>query len=192
MKRPFTVVFALCGSFCTFEKALPQAAALVGRGIEVIPLMSFNAAGLDTRFGRAQGWKEQLQALTGRPVIETLQGAEPLGPKGMADAMIVAPCTGCTLAKLDLGISDTPVTLGVKSMLRADKPILLALSTNDGMGASGPHIAALSQRRNFYMVPFGQDAPGEKPASLQSDFSLIGPALEAALEGKKLQPQIVF
>lgn len=191
MKKPLTVVFALCGSFCTFEKALPQAAALVGAGVKVLPLMSFNAAGLDTRFGRAEDWKRKLEEVTGNPVIETLTGAEPLGPKNMADMMVIAPCTGTTLAKLALGISDTPVTLGAKSLLRNGKPVVLALSTNDGLGASAANLAALGLRKNFYLVPYRQDAPHQKPASLQSEFALLQASMEAALEGRQLQPVIL-
>ena len=186
------VVWAMCGSFCTFEKTLGAMVEMVRGGARVLPLMSFNAAGLDTRFGKAEDWKKKIEAVTGRRPIETLQGAEPLGPQNMADAMIIAPCTGATLAKLAAGISDTPVTLGAKSMLRGAKPLVLAVSTNDGLAASMENLARLINRKNVYLVPFAQDDWLKKPASLQSDFSLIGPALDAALEGKKLQPQIVF
>lgn len=186
-----TVVFALCGSFCTFDKVLPQIGRLVDRGIRVLPLLSFNAAGMDTRFGRAADWRRRLAELTGTEPITTLQGAEPLGPQNMADAMVVAPCTGTTLAKLALGISDTPVTLGVKSMLRGGRPILLAPSTNDGLGASAAHLAALANRKHFYFVPLSQDDWRKKPASLQSDFSLLPDALECAVRGRQLQPVLL-
>ncbi len=186
-----TVVFALCGSFCTFDKVLPQIGRLVDRGIRVLPLLSFNAAGMDTRFGRAADWRRRLAELTGAEPITTLQGAEPLGPQNMADAMVVAPCTGTTLAKLALGISDTPVTLGVKSMLRGGRPILLAPSTNDGLGASAAHLAALANRKHFYFVPLSQDDWRKKPASLQSDFSLLPDALECAVRGRQLQPVLL-
>ena len=186
-----TVVFALCGSFCTFDKVLPQIGRLVDRGIRVLPLLSFNAAGMDTRFGRAADWRRRLAELTGAEPITTLQGAEPLGPQNMANAMVVAPCTGTTLAKLALGISDTPVTLGVKSMLRGGRPILLAPSTNDGLGASAAHLAALANRKHFYFVPLSQDDWRKKPASLQSDFSLLPDALECAVRGRQLQPVLL-
>lgn len=182
------VVWAMCGSFCTFEKTLGVMEALVGSGVQVLPLMSFNAAGLDTRFGTAESWKKRVEALTGRPPIVTLQGAEPLGPKNMAQAMIVAPCTGATLAKLAAGISDTPVTLGAKSMLRGAKPLVLAVSTNDGLAASMENLARLINRKNVYLVPFSQDDWLKKPASLQSDYSLIADTLECALRGRQLQP----
>ena len=183
-----TVVWALCGSFCTFESILPRMEELVKSGVRVLPLMSFNAAGLDTRFGTAESWKKRVEALTGRPPIVTLQGAEPLGPKNMAQAMIVAPCTGATLAKLAAGISDTPVTLGAKSMLRGAKPLVLAVSTNDGLAASMENLARLINRKNVYLVPFSQDDWLKKPASLQSDYSLIADTLECALRGRQLQP----
>lgn len=186
-----TVVFALCGSFCTFDKVLPQAERLVKMGMRVLPLMSFNAAGLDTRFGKAAAWQRRLAEVTGQEPITTLQGAEPLGPQNMADAMVVAPCTGTTLAKLALGISDTPVTLGVKSMLRGGRPILLAPSTNDGLGASAAHLAALANRKHFYFVPLMQDDYLKKPASLQSDFTLLPDALACALRGRQLQPVLL-
>lgn len=186
-----TVVFALCGSFCTFDKVLPQAERLAAMGMRVLPLMSFNASGLDTRFGKAADWQRRLAEITGQEPITTLQGAEPLGPQNMADAMVVAPCTGTTLAKLALGISDTPVTLGVKSMLRGGRPILLAPSTNDGLGASAAHLAALANRKHFYFVPLMQDDYLKKPASLQSDFTLLPDALECALRGRQLQPVLL-
>lgn len=182
------VVWAMCGSFCTFEKTLGVMEAMVRSGVEVLPLMSFNAAGLDTRFGTAESWKKKVEAVTGRKPIETLQGAEPLGPQNMADEMVIAPCTGATLAKLAAGISDTPVTLGAKSMLRGAKPLVLAVSTNDGLAASMENLARLINRKNFYLVPFAQDDWLKKPASLQSDYSLIGDTLECAMRGRQLQP----
>lgn len=182
------VVWAMCGSFCTFEKTVSVMEEMVRGGVQVLPLMSFNAAGLDTRFGKAEEWKNRVEAVTGRRPIETLQGAEPLGPRDMADAMIIAPCTGATLAKLAAGISDTPVTLGAKSMLRGAKPLVLAVSTNDGLAASMENLARLINRKNVYLVPFAQDDWLKKPASLQSDYSLIADTLACALRGRQLQP----
>lgn len=182
------VVWAMCGSFCTFEKTLGAIEEMVRGGAQVLPLMSFNAAGLDTRFGKAEDWKKKTEAITGRRPIETLQGAEPLGPQNMADAMIIAPCTGATLAKLAAGISDTPVTLGAKSMLRGAKPLVLAVSTNDGLAASMENLARLINRKNVYLVPFAQDDWLKKPASLQSDYSLIADTLACAMRGRQLQP----
>lgn len=188
---PRTVVFALCGSFCTFDAVMPQIERLTARGWDVLPLLSFSAGSMDTRFGRAGDWRAKLEELTGHQPIDSIQGAEPLGPAGMACAMIVAPCTGTTLARLALGLSDTPVTMGVKSMLRGGLPIILAPSTNDGLGASAGNIAALLQRKHFYFVPFGQDDSYKKPCSLKSDFTLLPDTLEAALRGVQIQPLLL-
>lgn len=188
MNEPLTIVFALTGSFCTYSKVLPQMMHLAARGIKIIPVMSFQASGTDTRFGSAQDWKNKISEITGSRVLDTLPGVEPLGPKKLAAAMVVAPCTGATLAKLDLSIGDTPVTLAAKSLLRSGCPILLAPSTNDGLCGSAAHIGSLLARKNFYFVPFGQDDPVHKPYSLQSDFSLLPDALACALHGRQLQP----
>lgn len=183
-----TVVFALCGSFCTFGKVLPQMERLAARGTEIIPVMSRNAAELDTRFGRAEEWKARIRAITGKPPLERLTQVEPLGPERAACAMIIAPCTGATLARLDLGLGDTPVTLAAKSMLRNGAPIVVGLSTNDGLGASAVHIGRLLCRKNYYLVPFTQDDCRHKPCSLQCDFELIPDTLDSALRGRQLQP----
>ncbi|HIX16983.1 MAG TPA: dipicolinate synthase subunit B [Candidatus Gemmiger faecavium] len=188
---PRTVVFALCGSFCTFDAVMPQIERLTARGWDVLPLLSFSAGSMDTRFGRAGDWRAKLEELTGHHPIDSIQGAEPLGPAGMACAMIVAPCTGTTLARLALGLSDTPVTMGVKSMLRGGLPIILAPSTNDGLGASAGNIAALLQRKHFYFVPFGQDDSYKKPCSLKSDMNLLPDTLDCALRGIQLQPLLL-
>lgn len=188
---PRTVVFALCGSFCTFDAVMPQIERLTARGWDVLPLLSFSAGSMDTRFGRAGDWRAKLEDLTGHQLIDSIQGAEPLGPAGMACAMIVAPCTGTTLARLALGLSDTPVTMGVKSMLRGGLPIILAPSTNDGLGASAGNIAALLQRKHFYFVPFGQDDSYKKPCSLKSDMNLLPDTLDCALRGIQLQPLLL-
>ena len=183
-----TVAFAVCGSFCTLGTAVAQAEQLVRQGWELLPVMSFAASGLNTRFGRAEEWKQRLEQLTGRPVLDTLQGVEPLGPRQLARALVIAPCTGTTLARLTAGLSDTPVTLAAKSLLRVGCPVLIAVSTNDGLGASGENIARLMQRKHYYFVPYGQDDAASKPQSLKADFTLLPAALEAALQGRQLQP----
>ena len=185
------LVWAWCGSFCTFETVMPLMEQMVQSGTEILPVMSFHAAGMDTRFGTAEYWKGKLGKVTGHIPFTTLQQVEPMGPKQMADAMVIAPCTGNTLAKLAHGISDTPVTLAAKSMLRGGKPVVVALSTNDGLMASLPNIATLLQRKHFYIVPFGQDDFLRKPYSLQSDFSLVGDTLECALRGRQLGPVLM-
>lgn len=150
--------------------------------------MSYAASGLNTRFGRADEWKARLETLTGHRVLDTLQDVEPLGPRQLARALVVAPCTGTTLARLAAGLSDTPVTLAAKSLLRVGCPVLLAVSTNDGLGASGENIARLMQRKHYYFVPYGQDDAAQKPQSLKADLTLLPAALEAALHGQQLQP----
>ena len=182
--------FAVCGSFCTLETALAAAARLQAGGWELLPILSNTVSALDTRFGRAADWRTRLEALTGSPVRDTLQAVEPLGPQDLADALVVAPCTGSTLARLAAGLSDTPVTLAAKSLLRVGRPVLLAVSTNDGLGASGENMARLAQRKHYYFVPYGQDDPAGKPASLKADFTLLPAALDAAMAGRQLQPML--
>ena len=183
-----TIAFAVCGSFCTLSAAEKQAEVLVRQGWDLLPVMSFAASRLDTRFGTASGWREKLEQLTGHEVLDSLQAVEPLGPRKLAQALVIAPCTGTTLARLAAGLSDTPVTLAAKSLLRVGCPVVVAVSTNDGLGASGENIARLRQRKHYYFVPYGQDDPVEKPQSLKADFARLPAALEAALRGEQLQP----
>ena len=185
-----SIAFAVCGSFCTLETALDAAAQLMAQGWELLPVMSF-AAQQDTRFGTGMFWNNRLERLTGHKVLGTLQAVEPLGPKQLARALVIAPCTGATLARLAAGLSDTPVTLAAKSLLRVGCPVVAGISTNDGLGASGENIARLFQRKNFYFVPYGQDDPAAKPNSLKADFTRLPDALEAALQGRQLQPVLL-
>ena len=186
-----TVVFALCGSFCSIETVLPQIQRLTARGWQVMPVLSVSAATQDTRFGTAAELRAKLEALTGRVPLDTLQQVEPLGPRRLADAMVIAPATGTTISLLAAGISSTPVTMAAKSLLRVNRPIVVAPSTNDGLAGSAPALAALLQRKQYYFVPFGQDDSFKKPASLKSDFSLIPDTLECALRGVQLQPVLL-
>ena len=186
-----TVVFALCGSFCSIDTVLPQIQRLTARGWQVMPVLSISAATQDTRFGTAAELRARLEALTGRVPLDTLQQVEPLGPHKLADAMVIAPATGTTISLLAAGISSTPVTMAAKSLLRVSRPIVVAPSTNDGLAGSAPALAALLQRKNYYFVPFGQDDSFKKPASLKSDFSLISDTLECALRGVQLQPVLL-
>lgn len=183
-----TIGFALCGSFCTFKKAVDAVKELVAEGYNVIPIFSEIAYATDTRFGRARDWVGTMEALTGNDAIHTIVQAEPIGPKGMLDLLVIAPCTGNTLAKLAAGIADTCVTMTAKSHLRNQRPVLLAPSTNDALGSGGKNIGALLNYRNLYFVPLAQDDPAGKPRSMVSDFSLLLPAVKAALEGNQLQP----
>ena len=184
------IAFAVCGSFCTLDTALNQAEVLTRQGWDLLPVMSF-AAGQDTRFGTAAHWRHRLEEVTGHSVLDTLQAVEPLGPKKLAQALVIAPCTGATLARLAAGLSDTPVTLAAKSLLRVGCPVVIAVSTNDGLGASGENIARLFQRKHYYFVPYGQDDAFAKPQSLKADFARLPAALEAALAGRQLQPVLL-
>ena len=186
-----TVVFALCGSFCSIDTVLPQIQRLTARGWQVMPVLSVSAATQDTRFGTAAELRAKLEALTGRVPLDTLQQVEPLGPRKLADAMVIAPATGTTISLLAAGISSTPVTMAAKSLLRVNRPIVVAPSTNDGLAGSAPALAALLQRKNYYFVPFGQDDSYKKPCSLKSDFTLLPDTLEAALRGVQIQPLLL-
>lgn len=182
-----TVGFAMCGSFCTLSKAMEQMGSL-GEHYHLLPIMSQNTYETDTRFGTAESFITKAEGICGRPVLHTITEAEPIGPKGLVDVMAVCPCTGNTLSKLALGITDTPVTMAVKSALRIGLPVVLCLASNDALGASGQNVARLLNTKNIYFVPLGQDDPVKKPFSLVADFSLLGQAVEAALEGRQLQP----
>ena len=181
---------ALCGSYCTYERVLAEAAALAEE-YEVTALMSETAAETDSRFGTAEGFLERLEEMTGKAVIRTITGAERVGPERLFDVLVIAPCTGNTLAKLALSITDTPVTMAVKSHLRAEKPVVLCPATNDALRGSAKNIGALLNGKNCYFVPFRQDNPKKKPASLVADFDCVPQALEAALHGSQLQPVLV-
>ena len=178
---------ALCGSYCTYEK-LFQAAEKLTETYDLIPIMSENAAETDTRFGTATEHIKRLMLLSGRKVVTTIAEAEPLGPAQPMDALLIAPCTGNTLAKLSHGITDTAVTMAAKAHLRNGRPVIIALSTNDGLSGSAENIARLLNRKHVYFVPFRQDDPAKKPRSLQADFSLLEETVRAALQGRQLQP----
>ncbi len=178
----------ICGSFCTHEEVLRQVEALAAQGADVWPILSFASANTDTRFGTAAELKERLTAICGRKPIETIVEAEPIGPKRLLDIVAVAPATGNTVAKLAAGIADTPVTLACKSQLRNGGPVLLAVSTNDALGANAKNIGVLLARKNVFFVPMGQDDPEKKPASMIADFSLLAGAAREALAGRQLQP----
>ena len=185
-----TIGFALTGSFCTFERALSQMEELVKRGYDVLPVLSFNAGALDTRFMKAERLRERITAITGHAPIDTLVDAEPIGPKKLCDVFVIAPATGNSLSKLVNGQFDTPALLGAKSHLRNENPLVLAVSTNDGLGAAAQNIGKLLTWRNVYFVPFGQDDPLKKPRSLVADFDQIPRTVAAALAGAQVQPML--
>ncbi len=183
-----SVGFALTGSFCTFAKVFPQVEVLVAEGAQVVPIMSGISYNTDTRFGKAEEHRKRFTEITGREIISTVSEAEPIGPKKLLDILLIAPCTGNTLAKIATGIADTSVTMAVKSHLRNKRPVVIAPSTNDGLGNNAKNIGYLSNMKNIFIVPYGQDDCVDKENSLISDMELILPTLELALEGKQFQP----
>ena len=179
--------FALCGSFCTFSKVFPVMEILT-RDYHVTPIFSASGCSIDSRFGTAESHIQTAAEICGTEPLCTIAQAEPIGPKKLFDALVIAPCTGNTLAKLAHSIADTPVTMAAKSHLRNGRPVLLAIATNDALAGAAENIGKLLGRRHFYFVPFGQDDPQKKPTSIIADFTKIPPALEAALEGRQIQP----
>ena len=182
--------YALTGSYCTFEKSLMQAEKLVELGAELIPIMSENAASTDTRFGTAAEHIKRLRDICGRDVITSVADAEPIGPKSLTDIMAVIPCTSNTAAKLAGSITDTAVTMAVKSHLRGGKPVVLAIASNDSLLGSARNIGELFNRRNYYFVPMKQDDIIKKPASLVAEFDMLPDAIEEALDAIQLRPII--
>lgn len=181
---------AICGSYCTFDRIIPIAESL-SEEYDLTAVMSENAAETDTRFGCADAVKTRLAEITGKEIICTIAGAEPVGPQKLFEVMAVAPCTGNTLAKLACGIADSAVTMACKAHLRNGKPVVIAVSTNDALGANAKNIGELLNRKNLYFVPFRQDDPQGKPTSMISDLTLLADSVEAALEGRQLQPVIL-
>ena len=190
MGEPLRIGLALCGSFCTFDKVLSIAESWAGKYV-LTAIMSEHASATDTRFGTAAQHLHRLEALTGTPVITTITQAEPIGPKGMFDVLVIAPCTGNTLAKLAHGITDTAVTMAAKSHLRNGRPLCIGFSTNDGLSATLQNIGVLMVRKGVYFVPFHQDDPNAKPNSLAADFTKLEQSFLAAREFRQLQPVLV-
>ena len=181
---------ALCGSYCTYDRVMAAAERMAER-YELTAIMSENAASADSRFGKAADFLQKLEAFTGKPVITSIAAAEHIGPKALLDVLVIAPCTGNTLAKLALGVTDTSVTMAAKAHLRNGRPVVIAVSTNDGLSGSASNIGALLSRKNVYFVPFGQDDPLKKPCSLVADFTRIEETIENALEGRQIQPVLL-
>lgn len=183
------VGFALCGSFCTFKKVIPQIEALISSGYNVIPVMSGVSYSTDTRFGKAEDFVRQIEDITGKKIIHTITAAEPIGPKMLLDALVIAPCTGNTLGKMANGITDTSVTLAAKAHLRNARPVIIAVSTNDALGAAAKNIGLLMNSKNIYFVPMRQDDPENKPNSIVADFTKIPETLNFVLaNGRQNQP----
>lgn len=182
------VGIVMTGSFCTFSKVIEQIKVLVKMGADVIPIMSFNSYNLDTKFGKAEEIINEIEYITNKKILNTIQGVEPIGPKKMTDIMLVAPCSGNTLAKLANGITDTPAVMAVKSHLRNGNPVVIAVSTNDGLSGSAENIGKLLNRANYFFVPIRQDNPITKPRSLVFDDKYIVKTLESALDREQIQP----
>lgn len=182
--------FAMCGSFCTYSKVF-DAMKQVSSIHTVVPIFSDSAVRVDSRFGTAAEHWQKATEICGKEPLRTIAQVEPIGPKKLFDALIIAPCTGNTLAKLAHSIADGPVTMAVKSHLRNGRPVVIAVSTNDALAGAAENIGKLLGRKHYYFVPFGQDDPAGKPTSMVADFDRLLPALEAALEGRQLQPMLI-
>ena len=179
--------FAMCGSYCTHKYALEQLKQLIDQGYDVLPIMSENVYSTDTRFGKAGDLILKVEQICGRDVIHTVVDAEPIGPSMVLEAMVICPCTGNTLAKMSNGITDTAVTMAAKAHLRSNRPLVVALASNDALSANLKNIGQMLLRKFVYFVPLYQDDPQKKPHSLIADFSLLLPTLEYAVEGKQYQ-----
>ena len=189
--KTITAGFALTGSFCTFERAVKQIDFLMSKGVEVLPIMSFNASQINSRFGEADYFIDRIEKLTNNKVIKTIEDAEPIGPKNLIDVLIILPCTGNTLAKLASGIYDTPVTLAAKSHLRNQKPVVVGVSSNDSLSTSAKNIGALLNYKHYYFVPMTQDSPENKPFSIVCDFERVYDTLLLSMQEKQIEP-IIF
>ena len=179
--------FCVCGSFCTFDRNFKLMEEL-SEEYDILPIFSFNAASLDTRFGKAADFLKRAKEICGKEVITTIQGAEPIGPKSLTDVLLVSPCTGNTLAKLANSIVDTPVTMAVKSHLRNSRPTVIAVSSNDALSGTAKNIGLLENYKNFYFVPMGQDNHKQKQTSLVAKFELAPMTIAYALKGVQFQP----
>ncbi|HOJ10083.1 MAG TPA: dipicolinate synthase subunit B [Clostridiales bacterium] len=191
MLKGLKIGLAITGSFCKVDDVFPEVENMVKEGAVVFPIISDSIDKYDTRFGRAEDTKIKLEGLTGNKIISTIVTAEPIGPKSILDILVIAPCTGNTLGKLANGITDTAVTMAAKAHLRNQKPIVIAISTNDGLGANAKNLGLLINTKNMYFVPFGQDDPVKKCNSLVAKMDMIIPTVVEALDGKQIQPVLV-
>ena len=188
MNEQLTLGFAMCGSFCTFDAVLTQLEAMRAEFPKIVPIMSTVSYETDTRFGTAADFRARLESACGQPIIHTIAQAEPIGPKKLLDVLVIAPCTGNTLAKLANGIADTPVTLAAKAHLRNERPIVIAVSTNDALAGNAENIGKLLARGHYFFVPMRQDNAIKKPRSVVADFTRLPETIRAALDGRQLQP----
>ena len=186
-----TIGYCLTGSFCTFSKSIRQIESLKNFGYNIIPILSLNSQCEDSRFGKAQDFRKQIEEITENEALCTLSQVEPIGPKKLLDLLIISPCTGNTLGKLAAGIYDTPVTMAAKSHLRNERPVLIGVSTNDGLRGSAKNIGVLLNSRHYYFIPAGQDDFVKKPYSIVCDFEKTVEAAKMALEEKQIQPMLI-
>lgn len=186
--KKIKIGFAMCGSFCTFSESIKQMQILKEKGHEILPIMSFNAYNLNTKFGNAKDFRKKIEKICEKSIISTIPDAEPIGPKKMVDIIAVCPCTGNTLAKLCASITDTPVTMAVKSQLRIKRPVVIALATNDALGGSAKNLGKMLNHKNIFFVPMHQDDYEKKPNSLVSNFNLLEDTINLALQNKQIQP----
>lgn len=185
------VGFAVTGSHCTLAGVMPELTRVVNEGAQVIPIISPAVRDNDTRFGTSAFWRAELERITGQKTIDTINMAEPIGPQKLFDVVVVAPCTGNTMAKIANAITDTPVLMAVKAQMRNLRPVVLAIATNDGLGANAVNLGRIINMKNIYLVPFGQDDPYVKPNSLVFNKDLIVETVLAALEGRQIQPLLL-
>ncbi|MBA4494386.1 dipicolinate synthase subunit B [Paenactinomyces guangxiensis] len=186
-----TIGFGMTGSHCTHDEVLPQMKRLAELGARVIPIISHTVAMVDSRFGTAEDWKRKIKEITGETPLMTIPETEPLGPSKMLDCLVIAPCTGNTIARLANALTDGPILMAAKAQMRNHRPVVLAISTNDALGLNAANLAKLLAAKDIYFVPFGQDAPEKKPKSMVARMELIPAACLSAIEGKQLQPLIV-
>ncbi len=186
-----TIGYGLTGSHCTFSEVMPEIQRLVDDGANVVPIISNSVKFTDTRFGKTVDWQKQIREITGNEIISTIVDAEPIGPKNLLDLMVIAPATGNTVSKLANAITDSPVLMATKAQLRNLKPVVIAISTNDGLGLNGVNIGKLLATKNIFLVPYGQDSPFKKPNSLVARMELLKETCELALDYKQIQPVII-
>ena len=190
MLENLKIGFAMTGSFCTFSRVLKQLEALKETGADIFPIMSDISYTTDTRFGKAKDFVQKIEEITGKKIITSIKDAEPIGPKNYLDALIIAPCTGNTLSKIALAMTDTTVAMAAKATLRNQKPVIIAVSTNDGLTSSAKNIAAFLNMKNVHLVPFGQDDSKNKPTSIVAKMELIVDTTKEAVLKKQIQPVI--
>lgn len=183
-----TIGYAMCGSFCTLDKSISHMKTLIDIGYNIIPIISFNVKNLDTKFGKATEFRQKIEDICDNKIISSIEEAEPIGPKNLIDLLVIAPCTGNTLSKISLAITDTPVTMATKSQLRVNKPVLIALCSNDALGLSAQNIGKLLCVKNIFFVPMYQDDIKKKPNSLVSNFEIMQDSIKNALDRKQTYP----